>query len=99
MKRIGIAASKIAKNNILLYNFYVILISFIFSLFIFVLAGATVFFSLVVIAYIGNEVTPVDFKEDWGRILAVCMVSLTMIVVFLNLIAISKNIKFRSRRH
>src|SRR3989338_6993518 len=99
MKRIGIAASKIAKNNILLYNFYVILISFIFSLFIFVLAGATVFFSLVVIAYIGNEVTPVDFNEDWGRILAVCMVTLTIIVVFLNLIAISKNIKFRSRRH
>jgi len=99
MKRIGIAASKIAKDNVWLYNAYVILISCLFSLFIFIIAGATVIFSLVVISYIGNEVIPVDLKKDWNTILKVCMGVLTTIVVFLNLFAISINLKLFSRKH
>jgi len=45
MKRIGIAASKISKGNLALYNFCVVLISVLFSLSIFVVAGSTVIFA------------------------------------------------------
>lgn len=93
MKRIGIAASIIAKNNPVLYNFYVVLISFLFSLFIFVVAGSTVVFALVVISYLGNEILPLEMKKDWSFVLSLCMVSLTMVVVIFNVLAISVNIK------
>jgi len=98
MKRIGIAASKIAKGNLFLYNCYVVLISFLFSFFIFVIAGATVLFSLIVIAYLGNELMASEFEENWTSILAVCMVSLTVVISIFNLLAISKNIKFFKRK-
>lgn len=95
MERIGIAASKIAKGNILLYNFYVVLISFLFSLFIFTLAGMTVFFALIVISYISLEVAQLDIH---GRnILKLCLISLTVVVAIFNIFAISKNIKFTKK--
>ena len=40
MERIGIAASKIAQGNLFLYNICVIVISFLFSLFIFFISIA-----------------------------------------------------------
>ena len=94
MERIGIAASKMAKGNIPLYNFYVVLISFLFSLFIFILAGCTVVFSLIVISYLTNEIASFQVVKDWSTILALCMISLSVITVLFMLIAISKNIKF-----
>ncbi len=95
MKRIGIAASKMAKGNRALYNGYVVLISALFSLFIFVIAGASVVFALIIIATIGNEIMPDDnFTENWKSILTVCMVSLTVIIAIFNVFAITKNIKF-----
>lgn len=93
MKRIGIAASKISKGNLVLYNFYVVLISALFSLFLFVVAGSTIIFALAIIQYVGNEIMGVEFERNWRSILAVCMVSLTIAVTLFNLFAISKNMK------
>lgn len=93
MKRIGIAASAISKGNVTLYNFYVVLISALFSLFIFIVAGSTIVFSLAVINYVGTEVMGVEFERSWQSILAVCMVSLTVVTVLFNLFAISVNMK------
>ena len=98
MKRIGIAASKMAKGNLFLYNGYVVIISFLFSLFIFVVCGCTVIFALLIIGYIAHEIMAVEFEKSWSFILALCMISLTVIVVLFNLIAISKNIKFKKTR-
>jgi len=97
MERIGIAASKIAKGNWLLYNLTVVLLSFLFSLFIFVLAGSTVVFALVMITYVSNEILAFEFEKNKTSILFVCMISLTIVTVLFNLLAISKNIKFRKK--
>ncbi|HQP11022.1 MAG TPA: hypothetical protein PKV41_06550 [Candidatus Omnitrophota bacterium] len=93
MKRIGIAASKISKGNTILYNAYVVLISVLFSLFIFIVAGATVVFALAIIRYVGNEIIGVEFETSWQSILAVCMASLTVVVVLFNVFAILKNVR------
>ncbi|OGX35902.1 MAG: hypothetical protein A3C36_01425 [Omnitrophica WOR_2 bacterium RIFCSPHIGHO2_02_FULL_52_10] len=93
MKRIGIAASKISKGNLVLYHVYVVLISLLFSLFIFLVAGSTVLFALVIIQYVGSEIMGIDFERRWESILAVCMVSLTVIITLFNLAAILINLR------
>ncbi len=98
MKRIGIAASKISKGNLTLYNFYVVLISALFSLFIFIVAGSTIVFALAIIRYIGNEIMGADFEASWQSVVAVCMVSLTIVITLFNLFAISRNLKFPKMR-
>ncbi|MCK5259974.1 MAG: hypothetical protein KAJ70_02835 [Candidatus Omnitrophica bacterium] len=93
MKRIGIAASKISKGNLTLYNVYVVLISALFSLFIFIVAGSTIIFALAIIQYVGNEIMDVEFEQSWQPIMIVCMVSLTIVITLFNLLAISTNLK------
>ena len=93
MKRIGIAASKISKGNLVLYNVYVVLISALFSLFIFIVAGSTIIFALAIIKYVGSEIMGVEFERSWQSILVVCMVSLTIVITLFNLFAISTNLK------
>lgn len=93
MQRIGIAASRMAPKSIFLYNFYVILISVLFSLFILVISGSTILFALIIISYIGNEIMAVDISTWWNDVLKICMVSLTVITVLFNIAAIIKNIK------
>ena len=63
MKRIGIAASTISKGNLFLYNFYVVLIAMLFSLFIFIIAGSIVIFALAIIKYVGTEIIGVEGAE------------------------------------
>jgi len=93
MKRIGIAASKISKGSLALYNVYVVLISFIFSLFMFIAAGTAVLFALMIISYLGNEVLPGTFQKDMSSLQNVCMAALTVVIVVFNLIAVCLNIK------
>jgi len=98
MKRIGIAASKMAKGNLVLYNSYVVLISFLFSLFIFIVAGCTVVFALIAFAYVSNELIATEFEKGWLGIFAVCMITLTVVMFLFNLIAISTNMKLPSKK-
>lgn len=95
MERIGIAASKMAQGNIILYNLYVILISFIFSLFIFFLSGASILFGLIIIGYIVNGVLPANLEGQWGDLVRICMISLTVVIILLNIFAILKNIRLK----
>ena len=93
MKRVGVAASKIAKDNLFLYNCYVVLISSLFSLFIFIVSGFVVTIALIIIGYVGKEIMLVQFERDWSDVLVVCMISLTIITAIFNLLIISKNIR------
>ena len=95
MERIGIAASRMAHGNIFFYNIYVVLISFLFSFLIFVLSGATVFFTMVVLSYLEDELKFFRLGKDFSSIFSVCMVSLAIIMVLFNLVAISKNVKLQ----
>ena len=93
MKRIGIVSSRISKGNRALYNLCVVLISILFSMFIFVIAGSTVIFALAIIKYIGVEIVGMEFEKSWKSILSICMVSLTVVVTVFNVFAILINFK------
>lgn len=93
MDRIGIAASKIAKGNIFLYNVIVIFLIGLFALFIFVIAGASVMLALIVVGMIVNGMLPQDFLAEWNGIISVCMAALTVVVSFFAIIALIRNFK------
>ena len=93
MERIGIAASKIAQGNLFFYNLYVILLSVLFALFIFVIIGTTVLLALIIISYLGTELIGSEFADRWPSILTVCMVALSGIVGVFMTLAILRNIK------
>jgi len=93
MKRIGIVSSRISKGNRALYNLYVVLISILFSIFIFVIAGSSVIFALAIIKYVGVEIMGMDLEKSWKVVFSVCMVSLTVVVTLFNLFAILINFK------
>lgn len=93
MDRIGIAASKIAKGNIVLYNIYICILTFLFAFFIFVVAGAAIMMALIIVGYIVNGLLPQDLLKDWNKIISVCMVSLTVVVGFFAAVALIRNFK------
>ena len=93
MERIGLAASKMAKGNLLLYNFFIIVLTIIFSLFIFFIAGSSITLALVILAYFVNGIMPTEFNKQWWDIFRICMVTLTMVVSIFSLCAILKNIR------
>jgi len=96
MDRIGIASSKIAKGNLILYNLYVVLLTFMFSLFVFVIAGAAVMLALILVGYIVDGMLPHNLLKDWQQIVSVCMSVLTAVVGFFAVMALIRNIKFKS---
>ena len=93
MRRIGIAASKIAKGNLFYYNLCVVFISFAFSLLMFFVSGSAIFFALVIIGYIVEGILPSGFDQRWVDVVRICMAALTVVVGLLTLFAISINIK------
>ena len=95
MERIGIAASKIAKGNLLLYNFYVILISLLVSLLLFLLAGTVIFVGLWAIRLAIGPFLPSMSQHLWNLIFSFSLILLTFLVTIVSLFAVSKNIKFR----
>ncbi|VAX36167.1 hypothetical protein MNBD_UNCLBAC01-451 [hydrothermal vent metagenome] len=82
-----------SKGNASLYNAYVVLIVFLFSTFIFVVAGASVVFALAITAYFSNEVIGFTQNRTLSSMLTVCMISLTVVIGLFNLCAISMNIR------
>ncbi|MBF0384846.1 MAG: hypothetical protein HQL27_03145 [Candidatus Omnitrophica bacterium] len=99
MKRIGIAAGKIAKGNLVLYNTYVIAISSVFSFFVFLIAGSIVIFALFIISYLSNEISPGLFNKNWDPVLIFCMISLTIVTLLFNLWAIYRNLKVKTKKN
>ena len=93
MKRIGIAASKIAKGNLFLYNIYVIVFSFLFSVLIFLMAGSSILIAIFILANVIGAFIPLDMEKNWIPITMMCVVTLTIVVVFFNLFAILANVK------
>ncbi|MCX5680691.1 MAG: hypothetical protein NT079_00075 [Candidatus Omnitrophica bacterium] len=95
MQRIGIAASHIAKGNLLLYNFFVVLISFLFSLLIFVISGMAIVFGLALVAYLTQTPSIIDLKHGVISPIPICLIFLGMVISIFNLYAIGINIKIR----
>ncbi|HPB68704.1 MAG TPA: hypothetical protein PLT76_00890 [Candidatus Omnitrophota bacterium] len=95
MERIGLAASKVAKGNLVVYNLIVILLSFLYCSLMFLIAGATILFSLIVLGYIVSGLLPQDYGQDWWAVIRLCMLLLTGIVAIVNLYAVGRNFKFK----
>ena len=96
MERIGRAASKMAKGNLLFYNLYVVVICLLFSLFIFLLAGMTVALALIVISFVVHEIgVQKYFPLEFNSAFLVCLIALTIVIVIFNLFAILRNIKLK----
>ena len=76
MERIGIAASKIAKGSLLLYNFYVITISLLISLLLFLLAGIVVFLGLFIIRSLLGQFLPSMSQHLWDVIFSLSLIAL-----------------------
>ncbi len=94
MERIGIAASKIAKGNFYLYNFFVVLISFLFSIFIFLVGGSAVLIALILLGYFFKGSMSANFEKEWISVMLICMIALAISVGLFCLVAIARNIKF-----
>lgn len=95
MKRVGIVASRIAKDNLLLYNLYVLLISFLLSLLIFLISSFTLIVGLALTSYVTKGFMVIEPGTGFSAFLKVCMVSLAVVVGVTNIIAVLMNIKLR----
>lgn len=95
MERIGIAASKIAKGDLVVYNVYVVAITFLVSLLLFLLSGGAIFVGLLIIRLAFGPFLPTMDQRAWDMIFGVSLVSLTVLVLVVSLFAVSKNVKFK----
>ncbi len=94
MDRIGIAASKIAKGNIIFYNAYVVLLIFLFALFIFLIAGSAMMLALVVLSHV-IRLLPQNDAQGWNQARMICLSSLTIVVGFFSIMAAIRNLKIK----
>lgn len=98
MERIGIAASKIAKGNLLLYNVFVLLLIFLLSLIVFLVAGSSIVIVIIVIAYTTSVAASggfPDLQQGWIPLMVVCLKILAALIGLLALCALGINARFR----
>ncbi len=95
MERIGLAASKIAKGNLFLYNCFVVLLTFLFAFLVYFLAGSAIVVVLVFIAYLTSMEGAPNLESGWIPFMHLPLTSLAVVVGLFSLIAIGKNIKFK----
>ena len=98
MLRIGVAASKMAKDNLLAYNLFVVLISSLVSLIIFLICGVSILLAVILISVILHALKPADFHEGWVHMFKICLVVLALVIGVFNLAAIFKNIQFTKKK-
>ncbi len=98
MLRIGIAASKMSKGNLLSYNFYVILIACLLSFFIFLICGFSILLIIFLVSLVLHALRPTDFHAGWVHMFKICLVVLGLVVGLLNAVAIFKNIQFTKNK-
>ena len=92
MKRIGIAASRIAKDDLVVYNALVLLFSFLLSLFIFFIAAFSIAAGVALVSYVTRGYMSMD---TGGAFFRVALMGLTGVVGTLNLVAVLVNIKLK----
>ncbi len=92
MKRIGIAASHIAKDDLVLYNVFVILLSCLLSLFIFLVSAFTVAAGMALTSWATRGFMAID---PGAMLVKVSLAGLAAATGLINLTAIMVNIKFK----
>ena len=92
MKRIGVAASRIAKDDLVLYNVFVILLSCLLSLFIFLVSAFTVAAGMALTFWVTRGFMAID---PGAALFKVSLAGLAAATGLINLAAILLNIKFK----
>lgn len=95
MKRIGIAASRIAKENITLYNCFVFLLAGLFSFLVFVLSGVSLLLGFMLLSWIDHTFLVFDPSTGLSPVFKICMAVLAVVVGLMNMIAIGMNIRVK----
>ena len=98
MERVGIAASKIARGDLLKYNIFVVLIAFLCSFLLFLVCGLAILVALFLLALICRPFLPPEFHTAWLAIVRVCLTALGIVIGVLNILAVIKNFKFTRQK-
>ncbi len=98
MQRIGLAASKMAKGNLLRYNLFVVGISSLFSLVLFLVSGFSVLAALLLISFILRGFLPTEFHAGWVNLIKFAIMCVAVLTGILNAMAILKNIKLSKHK-
>lgn len=95
MRRIGVAASKIAKGNIWLYNLSVVAMACLLGLFVFLVCGFSIAVTLFVLSVLIQRLSPSGGDTAWLDVFKISLNILGALTGFFTLVAISKNIKLK----
>ena len=93
MKRIGIAASKISRGNLIVYNLSVIFISMLLSLLVFFISS----FSILLVFFLAGLVIQglAGRSMDFGGSIRMCLIALSVVIGMFSLLAVFKNFKVK----
>lgn len=92
MKRIGIAASHIAKDDLVLYNVFVLILSFLLSLLIFCISAFSILAGVAVTSYFTRGFMSIDPGSGFFKF---ALFGLAAVVGLINLTAVLVNIKLK----
>ena len=92
MKRIGITASHIAKDDFLLYNAFVLLLSFLLSLLIFFISAFSILAGITLTSYVTRGFMAIDSTAGTFKF---AFFGLAVVVGLINLTAVLVNIKLK----
>ena len=92
MKRIGIAASHIAKDNLALYNIFVCLLSSLLSLLIFLVSSFSLLVGMALVSYLMRGFMVIDATTGLVR---TALIALAVVVGLINLTAVIANIRLK----
>jgi hypothetical protein len=92
MKRIGIAASHIAKDDLVLYNVFVLLLSFLLSLLIFFISAFSILVGIGLTSYMSRGFMVLDAGAGFFKF---AFFGLVAVVAVINLVAVLVNIKLK----
>jgi len=93
MRRIGIAASKMAQGSLLKYNAFVIVIAFLCSLLLFFICGFFILAVLFLVSLVCRPFLPPGSLAAGPAIVRVCLTALAVVIGILNVLAVIKNVK------
>lgn len=91
MRRIGVAASKMAQGNLFAYNAFVVGISTLIATLVFLVSGLSIMLALFLISLVLRLVLHTDFSLYCIHILKLSLIALGVVIGLLNAVAIFKN--------
>ncbi len=98
MRRIGIAASKMSKGSLLSYNFYVVLITCLFSLLVFLICGLSILLIVFLISLCLHALGSDQPHTGWVHMFKICLIVLAFVVGIFDIIAIVMNVQLTKKK-